>query len=201
MKDPTQATFEFYRDWPVRPKQPERLFFSLFPDAETSIRVRQFAEQFICENHLQGTQLKPRHLHLSLHHVGDYKRLRTKFIYAATQAGHAVSMHPFQITLRLIKSFQGAPSSDGKPRNRPLVLLGEGHALLELHRLLGAAMRKNGLRAAEHFMPHMTLFYGPRLIRVQAIEPIRFTVNEFSLVHSKLGLTQYDMIERWSLQG
>ena len=34
----------------------------------------------------------------------------------------------------------------GRPRRWPLVLLGEGADLLELHRILGAAMEKNGLK-------------------------------------------------------
>jgi 2'-5' RNA ligase len=196
-----QGAFDFYRDLPVRPKRPERLFFGLFPDTEISIRAGQFGQRFSCENHLEGMRLKTERLHVSLHHVGDYKRQRTKFIYAARQAGEAVSMQPFEVTFRFIKSFEGGPPVDGQPRGRPLVLLGEGEALLELHKLLGAAMRKNGLRAAEDFTPHMTLSYGPKAVSVQAIEPLRFVANEFFLIHSKLWLTQYDMVGRWSLHG
>ncbi|MPZ57576.1 MAG: 2'-5' RNA ligase [Rhizobiales bacterium] len=157
-------------------------------------------ERFVCEHHLEGARLKTERLHVSLHHAGDYKRLRTKFTYAARQAGKAVSMHPFEMTFRFIKSFEGAPSTNGRPRRRPLVLLGEGDALLELHKVLGAAMEKNGLRAAEHFTPHMTLFYGAKPIPMQAIKPIRFVVNEFTLIHSELWLTQYNVVDRWSLE-
>lgn len=72
---------------------------------------------------------------------------------------------------------------------------------MELHRILGAAMNKNGLRAAEEFTPHMTLSYGPTLIPTQAIEPISFVAREFALIHSKLGLAQYEVIDRWALKG
>ena len=194
-----QGMFEFCRDLPVRPKRPERLFFGLFPDAQTAVHVGRFGARFICKNHLEGTPLKSERLHVSLHHVGDYKRLRANVIYAARQAGKAVSLHPFEVTFRSIKSFEGAPSIDGRPRRRPLVLLGERDALSELHKILGAAMEKNGLRAAGHFTPHMTLLYGSKPIPVQTIEPIRFEVKEFVLVHSKLWLTQYDIVDRWSL--
>jgi len=194
-----QGVFDFYGDLPIRPKQPERLFFGLFPDTETSVRVGQFTQRFLSENQWKGRPLETERLHVSLHHVGDYKRLRTKFIYAARQAGEAISMHPFEVTFRFITSFEGTPPIDGRPRRRPLVLLGEGEALLELHKILGAAMRKNGLRAAERFTPHMTLSYGPKPFSVQAIEPIRFVANEFALIHSKRGLTQYDLLDRWSL--
>lgn len=196
-----QGVFEFCRDLPIRPKRPERLFFALFPDAGTSIRVGRFSQRFIRENHLGGTRLETERLHVSLHHVGDFKRLRTKFIFAARRAGKAVSMYPFEMSFRFIRSFEGAPSLKGRPRRRKLVLLGEGDAVSELHKILGTAMGKNGLRTAEHFTPHMTLSYGSKPIPEQAIEPIRFVVKEFMLVHSKLWLTQYDIIDCWPLDG
>jgi 2'-5' RNA ligase len=34
---------------------------------------------------------------------------------------------------------------------------------------------------------------------MQAIEPIRFVARDFTLIHSRLGLTQYEVIDRWSL--
>jgi 2'-5' RNA ligase len=196
-----QGVFDFYRDHPARPKRPERLFFALFPDTEALTHVAQFRQRFLDENQVEARRLKTERLHVSLHHVGDYKRLPTKYIYAARQAGKAISMCPFEVTFRFIKSFEGAPRADGKPRKRPLVLLGQGDALRELHRSLGTVMKKNGLKAAEHFTPHMTLSYGPNSIPLQPIEPIRFVVGEFALIHSKLWLTQYDLVDRWPLHG
>lgn len=91
-----------------------------------------------------------------------------------------------------------ARSFDGKPR-RPLVLLGEGDPLWDLHRILGAAMIRNGLRAAKNFKPHVTLLYGPDLVPTQPIEPIRFSVNKLVLIHSKRGLSRYHVLDRCSL--
>jgi 2'-5' RNA ligase len=196
-----QGAFEFYEDLPARPKRPERLFFGVFPDTETSIRVGRFGEQFIRERCLKGRPLRAERLHVSLHHVGDYKRLQTKFLYAAKQAGTAVSMRRFEVTFRFIESFEGPPPTDARPYRRPLVLLGESDALLELHRVLGAAMERSGLRAAEDFTPHMTMFYGAKPIARQAIEPFRFVVREFALIHSELWRTRYNVIGRWPLGG
>jgi 2'-5' RNA ligase len=194
-----QGVFEFYRDLPSKPKRPERLFFGLCPDTETALRVDQVRQRFLDQNHWQGRPLKAECLHLSLHHVGDYGRLQTKFLYAARQAAAAISMPPFEVTFRFIKSFEGVPPTDGGPRKRPLVLLAEADALPELHKILGDAMKKNGLRAAEHFAPHMTLSYGRGAVPAQAIEPICFAVNEFALIHSELWLTQHHVLDRWSL--
>lgn len=195
-----QGVFEFCRDLSVKPKRRDRLFFALLANAKTSSCVEQFRQSFLHENDLRGKPIDADRLHVSLHHVDEYVRLRTKFIYAATQSAKAVSMRSFAATFRFIKSFEDLPQIGGRPRKRPLVLLGEGEGLLELHRSLGAAMKKNGLKAAAYFTPHMTLLYDWKAIPLQAIEPIRFVVDEFALIHSELGLTRYNIIDRWSLR-
>jgi 2'-5' RNA ligase len=197
-----QHIFDFCRTQPIRPKRPERLFFGLFPDAETSRHIGRFGECFIRDHRLNGTRIGPDRLHVSLNHIGDYPRLRTKFIYAARHAGDAVSLAPFDMQFDAIMSFAGTPARDGKPRRRPLVMLGRAEALSELHQRLGTVMERNGLRGASPaFTPHMTLLYGPEALPRQAIEPIRFAVREFTLIHSERGLSRYNMLGRWRLKG
>jgi RNA 2',3'-cyclic 3'-phosphodiesterase len=191
--------FDFDDGGPTRPKLPERLFYGLFPDDETAIRVDQWTQAFFSAHRLRGPQLKAERLHVSLHHIGDYKRLPSKIVYAAKQVGKRVSVRPFEVTFRSIKTFEGAPSAGGRSRQRPLVLLGESEGLFELYRVIGDAMEKNGLRATEYFTPHMVLSYGAAAVPLQEIDPIRFIVDEFVLIHSMRGLTQYEMIGRWPL--
>ena len=191
--------FDFIEDLPKRPQLLERLFFALLPDDKSAFQLEMLNQQFSCANGIEGARIKSERLHLSLHHVGDHEHVRTKIVYAARQAAKVVSMRPFEVTFRIITSFDGASPIDGRPPNRPLVLLGESEDLFHLHQVLGAAMEKNGLRALAHFTPHMTLSYGPERVPMQGIEPIRFTVNEFVLVHSKRGLAQYDVLDRWVL--
>jgi 2'-5' RNA ligase len=198
-----QYAFEFYCDgvsgvW--RPERQERLFFGVRPDAETADHVGLFAERFIAGFGLKERQLKRECLHISLRHVSDDRRLRTQTVYAAGQAAKAVSISPFEVRLHFIKSFDPAPPSNGRPRKRPLVLLAEADALFDLHRALGAAMQKNGIKTRDGFAPHMTLSFGSKPIAMQAIEPIRLTVNEFVLIHSELGLTRHHTIDRWPLR-
>lgn len=198
---PVQHAFEFLDDLPPRPRRPERLFFGLMPNPELAARLREFGERFICENRLWGTLLEPERLHVSLQHVNDDRRLRTKFVFAAMCAAQAVSVHPFAVTFHLLTSFDGAPSLGSGQRRRPLVLLGESDGLLKLHGALGTAMEKMGLKSARHFTPHMTLFYGASAVSMRRIEPIRFPVDEFALIHSRLWLSQYEILGRWSLRG
>lgn len=103
---PMQGSFEFHENLPVRPKLPERLFLGVLLDGATALHVDKRAERFVRENHLRGKRLEPERLHISLHHVGDYERLPTKVVYAASQAlKAAASMPPFEVTLRSIETF------------------------------------------------------------------------------------------------
>lgn len=195
-----QRVFEVYRDWPIRAKRADGLFFALSPDRGLSRRITQFGERFIREHHLEGKALAAERLHVSLQNVGEYPRLRTKFIYAAKKAGDAVVSRPFDLEFDSIMSFAGAPARDGQPRRRPLVILGRADALSDLHRTLGRAMQTNGLRAAASFLPHLTLHYGPKPVAMQPIEPIRFAVREFTLIHSERGLGRHNILGRWRLR-
>jgi 2'-5' RNA ligase len=109
-------------------------------------------------------------------------------------------MPSFEVTFGVIASFESMPRRDGRPPRWPVVFLGEGDGLFELHKTLGAAMERFGLTTVEHFVPHMTLFYSSRPITPQAIKPIRFRVNEFTLIHSEVGLTRYNILHRWRLK-
>jgi RNA 2',3'-cyclic 3'-phosphodiesterase len=191
-----QGAFDFIKDEPRRPKRPERIFFGLLPHPETAESVSRFRTRFFLENEVQGKPLKVGRLHVSLHHVGDFRRLPGSIVYAAQLAGRAVSMRPVEARFGWITSFDAPPSR----KDRPLVLLAEGEAFFALHGALGVGMRRIGLRAAADFTPHMTLLYGPRKIPRQPIEPIRAVFDEFVLIHSERGLTRYNILGRWPLQ-
>jgi 2'-5' RNA ligase len=57
------------------------------------------------------------------------------------------------------------------------------------------------MRAGGLAMPHMTLFYSGQRIRPVDIEPIRFRVDRFYLIHSERGLTRYNVLGCWLLNG
>lgn len=159
--DSGQGVFPFYEALPPRPKRPERLFFGVLPDARTSQRVSACGEAFIEAKHLDETRLRAERLHISLRHVGDYKRLPSDVVYAARAAGRAVSMRPFEATLRCIVSFASAPATSDRPRRkRALVLLCEAQGFFQIRSSLGGAMGRNGSGTGDEFTPHMTLSYG-----------------------------------------
>ena len=79
------------------------------------------------------------------------------------------------------------------------MLLGGDGPVLEFHRVLGDAMRRTGLKANDRFVPHMTLFYGPKAVAPRSIQPISWIMSDFSLIHSRQGLGIYIERGRWPL--
>ncbi len=188
-----QGVFDFCLDEPARPKRPERLFFAVVPELEASLQIGRMVDGFIAERELKGARIRADRLHISLHHIGDYKRLKSATVYAAKLAGDAVSARPFDM------EFHAAETFDTGRDRRPLVLLGQGDALFAFQEILGSAMQKNGLRPAGDFKPHMTLLYGSTKVPQQPIDPIRLHVKGFTLIHSEVGRTKYNLLHRWSL--
>lgn len=185
----------------LRRKQKERYFFGLLLDSYTALRVSHLGQQFCTENHVRGTLRPRRLLHISLHHLGDHARLPARIIFAAKRAAEAVSVPTFEVTLNAIAAFPVGETYGQHSARNALVCLAEGVGLVHLHRGLGGMMRRTGLRAGEHFRPHVTFLYGPDAIPKQPIEPIRFAVKEFALIHSEVGLSKYNVIDRWPLRG
>ncbi len=186
-------------NWPNRPKRPnlqERLFFGIMPNVDVGDIVDVCRAGIINDFQLvRSSLIGTERYHISLRALGDFKRLPSSILFAAKRAGDAVSVPPFEVTFPSLRSFE----VKGR-RNQPLVLIGEGNGLTQLYTVLGSCLIRNGLpgRLGE-FTPHLTLLYSPKRIAEQPIEPIRFTVREFALIHSKRGLSEYDILKRWTL--
>ena len=172
----------------------DRLFFSIFPDTQAAIRIANIAEQFRRGYGLKGEPLLRTRFHITIHGIGNYDGLPRSVIGKAIEAGASVTARPFDVMFDRVTSFAGSDA---------LVLCGgDGvDGVVMLHGLLGTAMRNSGLDAGRQFTPHVTLLYDGRRIEEQFIEPVRWTVREFVLVHSLHGRTKHIPLERWSLRG
>lgn len=177
------------------PHPTDRLFFALIPtpDAAASIARQRGLLRDIYG--LKGRSIGVGRLHVTLSYLGDYLGLPAGVVAAAIKAAASVRAAPFDVV------FDRAMSFHGRPRNRPLVLLGdEGvSALTAFQQTLGRALQKAGIVTANsHYTPHVTLLYDNRLVPPGTIEPIRWTVNEFVLMRSLLGQTRHVPLGRWS---
>ncbi|QND52138.1 2'-5' RNA ligase family protein [Phyllobacterium sp. 628] len=194
-----QHEFDLNDGWANRPWQPEnadRMFFGLMTGSSISDRVSTRRTQLVSALNLDARgYISEDRFHVSLLWVSDRERLRSQEVLAARLAGNAVAMTPFELTFDRARSFPG-----GKRNHCPFVLLGEGDGVRQLYQRLGSAMIANGLRTRMgDYCPHLTLLYDQRFVTQQEIEPIRFKVNEFFLIHSKRGLSEYEILDRWTL--
>ncbi|WP_448952516.1 2'-5' RNA ligase family protein [Labrys neptuniae] len=191
-------TPDLFGPQPRRPLRGERLFFAFLLDQPDARRVGQFGQEFLDENNFRGELLPEGRRHVSMHHLGDYRRLLSWRVHAAERAGDRISMSAFEMTLDAVMSFGAMPKPGRDPRY-PLVLRGKGAGLFDLHAKLAVAMEQDGMRAFPEFMPHLTLSYGEWPILARPIKPIWIPVTSFCLIHSRLGLTEYRILKRWTL--
>ena len=168
------------------------LFFSIFPDQAAAVRIANTAEHFRRAYGLNGAPLLTDRFHVTVHGLGNYDGLPRSVVAKAIEAGAAVTAKPFEVAFDRVTCFAGSDV---------LVLCGgDGvDGIVMFHHALGIAMRKSGLNAGSQFTPHITLSYERRRVEEQFIEPIRWTVRDFVLVHSLRGRTMHIPLERWRL--
>lgn len=189
-----QLVFDFGDGEPPRTKRCDRLFVGLFPGDEAAARIASLQLTLRRE---PSSEILQERLHVSVLHVRDDRRLRSKYVVAATRAAQAVTMPPFELRFTGLMSL---PPLNRRRPQWPIVLLGDDPEVHALHRMLAAAMQRFGVRPPPAFLPHLTLAYGQRPVPPRSIDPIRVPVSEFVLVHSEVGLTRYHFIDRWPLR-
>jgi 2'-5' RNA ligase len=181
------------------PRPPtDRLFFALYPDAQTAQRIAAVAKQLKAEHGLRGRPLALARFHVTLHFFGDHLGLPQALVDGLVSAASELRHDPFDV------AFDHAMSFTGRPRKRPLVLRGGDDglaALMGFRQALGHTIERRGLgRLVDaRFTPHVTLLYDGQLLRAQPVEPITWRVREFVLVDSLIGQTRHVPLARWTL--
>lgn len=174
----------------------DRLFFAIFPDPAIAAVIARQADGLRTALGLGGRPLAPERFHITLHHLGDHAGVRRDIVAMAGEAAEAIRTAPFEVVFDRAASFHNRG-------NNPFVLQGgDGlEALRAFQRELGLAMARAGLGKwiDKTFTPHVTMLYDKGLALEQAIEPIRWTVDGFTLVHSRLGRTEHIALGQWAL--
>jgi len=178
------------------PHPTDRLFFAVVPPPEVAERIAALAVDLRERLGLRGRPRPTGHLHVTLHHLGDFAGLPQQRVDEACTAAAGVALPSFAARFDRVGSFHGHA---GK---HPFVLLGAEDAagMGGLYESLGTRLAAAGLARRERsFVPHLTLLYDARAIARQHVEPVSWTAREFLLIHSLLGRTEYRVLGRWSL--
>jgi 2'-5' RNA ligase len=179
--------------------QKDRIFLALLPDAQTAARIHALAEELKTKHGFTANLILPEHLHVTLFHLGDWAALPDMVVEAAKAASQNIAQGPFEVVFDTARSFRNSTGV------YPFVLTGpeRGAPLIDFHKTLGAALKKNGLGAAVHeddFTPHVTLTYDEVKVKpAKLAPPIAWTVRDFVLVHSLLGRTTHNHLARFAL--
>lgn len=176
----------------------DRLYFCLFPPAAACEAITVESDGLRVEHSLTGRSIEPGHLHLTLHHLGDHVDAREDIVQAASGAASRIVLAPFELSLLSASSFAG------REGNLPCVLLGpeERQPVHALWRELSNQLMAAGLGRylKREFVPHVTLLYDKCALPTQAIDPIHWTVRDFSLVRSLLGQGRHQVLGTWQLR-
>ena len=174
------------------------LFFAVIPSPQSAAQIERRVQDFRGEFGLKGEPLATDHFHVTLYYLGAHRGVPLGIVAKASETAASIRIATFEI------SFDRARSFSGKGGTRPFILSSSKGLpqLLALQQSLRGALRKAGLDnwAQPAFTPHITLLYDSLRVPEQAIEPVGWTVREFVLMRSLLGMSRYEMLGRWPLQ-
>ncbi|MET3577893.1 2'-5' RNA ligase [Mesorhizobium robiniae] len=174
----------------------DRLFFAVLLESAIATPLALKAAGWQRELGLRGKLNPAKQLHISLFGLGDHDGLPMSLVEAACRAGGLVQAASFDVSFDRLSAFGGGAlvlrGSDGIP------------ALQTFWRSLAATLSDSPLKhfVANSFEPHVTLLRDRTRIAKpgeRVIEPIRWTVRDFMLIHSFLGQGRYQLYGRWQL--
>jgi 2'-5' RNA ligase len=184
---------------PPRPDvRAHRLYFALRPDAGAAARIAPLRDGLVRRFGASAKAVEARRWHVSLTFVaaGPDAPPPALVARAAALAGQ-VAMPPFAVAFDRVVSWKG------RQGHRPLVLTGENGVIgVEmLGQRIQRALATGGLAPPHEraFVPHLTLLWGDHDLAGRPIEPVRWTVREFALLHTAPAGQQ--VLGRWPLTG
>lgn len=185
---------------PAATPRKDRWFFAFQPSAAARAEIICLQDELVARHGLYGYRLKPQNLHISLHALGEGDTLSKSRLEAARRsaASAAADTAPFDVVFDRVQTF-----TTQSPRKKPFVLCetAQLEALRAFHRAFGITLRNNesGHHLRSKFSPHLTLFWTHACIEAHPVTPIKWTVSEIVLIHSRAGRAEHIIVGRWPL--
>lgn len=169
------------------------LFFAMRPAPVDLPRIEAAASAVRQQHGVERGLVKAERLHVTCCDLGDFNAAPAQTLVDAAVAVAAVLVRPsFELVFDRVMRFKG---------NRALALLAdEGAGEFKAFRAaLGRALSQAGLGVDSGGAPHMTLGYGGDDVSESLAKPIRWTAQDFVLVHSLVGKGEHRHLGRWPL--
>ncbi len=176
----------------------DNFLFAIYPPDEVSARCCEIAVQRRQQDRLNVNVRPKAVLHATLCVLKS-----ADCVTMAARVAEAVAASAFDAAFDV--EFDCALSFDrhsGEGRRYPYVLSCGPTGNRALHRLqvrLSTPLSRMGLVVRSGFTPHLTLLYSARRMVRCAIEPVRWTVTEFALIHSHFGESRHEKIRCWTV--
>ena len=146
---------------------------------------------------LSGSRVPPKHLHVTLHWLGDYDDAPHELLRRAKHAGSTVEMEPFGVGFDRIGSLGGTGMGG-------LALTGSAELkkLRQFQRALATTMEAAGIghHIRKRFNPHVSLLFCQQRSAREPIVPIRWRVDELILIESLVGCGKHIDLGNWRLR-
>jgi 2'-5' RNA ligase len=163
----------------------DKLYFALQPDMDAGEEIVEIARTIAFEYDL-AEPYKAEWLHLSLYGVHHFS---LNLVDRAIAVGDRIWAPPIEIVLDRIVLYSGDP--------RPLVL--EATATEPLRQLFNK-LAGDGIEVPKQFSPHVTMLKDNQAPQqAPLVRPIRWTAEEFVLIHSNS--TVFEVVASWRLRG
>jgi 2'-5' RNA ligase len=176
---------------------PGTVYFAFKPEPEVIGQVVSVGNHLCARHGLTGS-VRPSVLHMTICAIGYFPMLPEERAQTAREVADRLVAKPFEMILNRVRTY---PNGKEKP---PLVAFADGGvSKVDLFRhALIADLRRNGFSFPKKLPdPHMTLFYDHRIVAEESIDPIRWVVRDFVLVHSIYGEGRHELLGQWPLSG
>lgn len=176
-------------------------FFALLPDDHARAAIAAVGERFRKSHRAIGSLVAADGLHLPLCPKGKSERLRQPLEDALLEAGGAVRLAGFTVSLDSVMRFS---ARDGQ---FPFVLCSDDQSTesaMQLRKTLAVEQLRVGLQVTgvSSYLPHVVLLEGHSIEGIEeSITPIQWKVREFVLIRSFFGQSRHQVIGRWPLDG
>lgn len=175
------------------------VYLALQPPPEAAAQALARLDASGQRRRISARPVAPDRLHVSLFRVGDFKHPPTPVFAKVMEAVGAVAARPFVVEFNRLGGWRA-----GDPP-WPVVLWGDEGVIgvSALYSAIHRAMRRIDMapRREPEIVPHMTLVYDKAEVPETRIEPVRWTVDEFVLIHAVHGEGRHDVVGRVALNG